>query len=46
MSTTPNIDDELLAGIKGKTALVRTSLQALFKRESSRDLACLGRSEP
>ena len=52
MRTTLNIDDELLAeaqlltGIKEKTAVIRSSLQALIERESSRRLACLGGSEP
>ncbi len=52
MRTTLNIDDtlleeaRLLTGIKEKTALIRTGLQALIERESSRRLALLGGSEP
>ena len=52
MRTTLNIDDGLLeearqlTGIKEKTALVRTGLQALIEREAGRRLACLGGSEP
>ncbi len=52
MRTTLNIDDtlleeaRLLTGIKEKTALIRSGLQALIERESSRRLACLGGSEP
>lgn len=52
MRTTLNIDSALLeearvlTGIKEKTALVRQGLQALIERESSRQLAALGGSEP
>ncbi|WP_420208520.1 type II toxin-antitoxin system VapB family antitoxin [Candidatus Electronema sp. JC] len=52
MRTTLNIDSTLLeearvlTGIKEKTALVRQGLQALIERESSRQLAALGGSEP
>ncbi len=52
MRTTLNIDDHLLeearqlTGIQEKTALVRTSLQALIERENSRRLAKLGGTEP
>jgi len=52
MRTTLNIDDHLLeearklTGIREKTALVRTSLQALIERENSRRLAKLGGTEP
>lgn len=52
MRTTLNIDDtllekaQLLTGIKEKTAIVRSGLQALIERESSRRLASLGGSEP
>lgn len=52
MRTTLNIDqillDEarLLTGIKEKTTLVRQGLQALIERESSRQLASLGGTEP
>jgi Arc/MetJ family transcription regulator len=52
MRTTLNIDDtllekaQLLTGIKEKTAIIRSGLQALIERESSRRLASLGGSEP
>jgi len=51
MRTTLNIDDELLnsaitlTGIKEKTALVRSGLQALIALESAKRLASLGGSE-
>ena len=52
MRTTLNIDDkllekaQLLTGIKEKTAIIRSGLQALIERESRRRLASLGGSEP
>lgn len=52
MRTTLNIDDDLLnsatilTGIKEKTALVRSGLQALIAIESAKRLASLGGSEP
>lgn len=52
MRTTLNIDDELLdsasvlTGIKEKTALVRSGLQALIALESAKRLASLGGTEP
>ena len=51
MRTTLNIDDDLLnsasvlTGIKEKTALVRSGLQALIALESAKRLASLGGSE-
>ena len=51
MRTTLNIDDEILekatrlTGIKEKTALVRTGLEALITRESAKRLAKLGGTE-
>ena len=51
MRTTLNIDDNLLnsasvlTGIKEKTALVRSGLQALIALESAKRLASLGGSE-
>jgi hypothetical protein len=52
MRTTLNIDPELLerarslTGIREKTALVRSGLEALIAREAARRLAALGGSEP
>ncbi len=52
MRTTINLDDELvreaqkLTGMKERTALVREALRALIERESARQLARLGGSEP
>jgi Arc/MetJ family transcription regulator len=52
MRTTLAIDDELLAkarrlsGVQEKSALVREGLKALIERESARQLARLGGSEP
>jgi len=52
MRTTLNLDDELVAtamrltGIKEKTALVRTALQALIAQEGARRLAALGGTMP
>lgn len=52
MRTTLNIDDELLlraqqlTGIKEKTAIVRSGLEALIARESARRLAKLGGTDP
>ena len=52
MRTTLNIDDELLmraqelTGIKEKTAIVRSGLEALIAKESARRLALLGGSDP
>ena len=52
MRTTLNIDDELLdsasvlTGIKEKTVLVRSGLQALIALESAKRLASLGGAEP
>lgn len=52
MRTTLNIDDDLyakaveLTGVHEKTALLRESLKALIERESARQLALLGGSEP
>ena len=51
MRTTLNIDDEILekasrlTGIKEKTALVRTGLEALIASESAKRLAKLGGTE-
>lgn len=51
MRTTLNIEDGLidkaakLTGIKGKTFLVRSGLEALIERESSKRLATLGGTE-
>ncbi len=52
MRTTLSLDDDLLAvaerytGLKKKSALVHEALRALIERESARQLAALGGSEP
>lgn len=52
MRTTLNIDDDLfrkarkLSRLDEKTAVVREGLKALIQRESARQLAQLGGSEP
>lgn len=52
MRTTLNVDDDLLAkaielsGIAEKSALFREGLKALIERESAKQLARLGGSEP
>jgi len=52
MRTTLVLDDDLLAkaqaltGVKEKTLPVREALKALIERESARQLARLGGSEP
>lgn len=52
MRTTLIIDEKLLArareltGIKEKTALVRTGLEALIAREAGKRLASLGGTQP
>ena len=52
MRTTVTIDDELLAtaqeytGIKEKSVLIRSALEALVAREAARRLARLGGTEP
>ncbi|MBV5308834.1 type II toxin-antitoxin system VapB family antitoxin [Chromatium okenii] len=52
MHTTLALDDELIAkaqaltGISEKTVLVREALRALIERESAKQLALLGGSEP
>jgi Arc/MetJ family transcription regulator len=52
MRTTVNLDDKLLdearriTGVKERTALIHEGLRALIERESSRQLARLGGSEP
>lgn len=52
MRTTVAIDDELLdrarelTGLEDRAALVREGLRALIERESARQLARLGGSEP
>ena len=52
MRTTLNIDDELLAraqnltNITSKPKLVREALKALVERESARQLAKLGGTQP
>ena len=52
MRTTLIIDDDLLqraqqlTGIKEKTAIVRSGLEALIARESARRLAKLGGTDP
>jgi Arc/MetJ family transcription regulator len=52
MRTTLNIDDKTLAkaarltGVRQKTQLVRLGLEALIARESARELAARGGSEP
>lgn len=52
MKTTLNLDDDLLAEarrlsrIEEKTALVHAGLRALIARESARQLAALGGTEP
>lgn len=51
MRTTLNIDDKLLksaaqlTGIKEKTSLVRSGLEALIRLESAKRLASLGGTE-
>jgi Arc/MetJ family transcription regulator len=52
MRTTLNIDDDLyrrakaLTRLDEKTAIVREGLKALIERESARQLAALGGSQP
>ena len=52
MRTTVTIDDDLLdeaqqlTGITGRSSLLRAALVALIERESARQLARLGGSEP
>jgi Arc/MetJ family transcription regulator len=52
MRTTLVLDDELLraaashTGLRNKSVLVREALKALIERESARQLARLGGSEP
>ena len=52
MRTTINIDENLLSeaqrvtGMKERTAVVHAGLEALIARESARELARLGGSEP
>ncbi|MDE0853846.1 MAG: type II toxin-antitoxin system VapB family antitoxin [Nevskia sp.] len=52
MRTTLNIDDDLyrrakaLTRLDEKTAVVREGLKALIERESARQLAALGGSQP
>ncbi len=52
MRTTITLDDELVAkareftGLAGTSALIREALEALVERESARQLARLGGSEP
>jgi Arc/MetJ family transcription regulator len=52
MRTTLILDDELveqakeLSGLREKTAVVHAGLKALIARESARQLALLGGSEP
>lgn len=52
MRTTIALDDELLAkaqaftGLKEKSSLIREALKALIERESARQLARLGGTEP
>jgi Arc/MetJ family transcription regulator len=52
MRTTLALDDDLVAkaqaftGLKEKSSLVREALKALIERESARQLALLGGSEP
>ncbi|MFN7814174.1 MAG: type II toxin-antitoxin system VapB family antitoxin [Planctomycetia bacterium] len=52
MRTTLNIDEKTLAkaarltGVRQKTQLVRLGLEALIARESARELAARGGSEP
>lgn len=52
MRTTINIDDDLLlraaelTGIKEKTSLVRSALEALIARESARRMERLAGTEP
>lgn len=52
MRTTIALDDELVAkaqaftGLKEKSSLVREALKALIERESARQLARLGGSQP
>lgn len=52
MRATFNLDDDLLAeaqrlpGMRERTALIHEGLRALIERESARQLARLGGSEP
>ena len=52
MRTTVTVDDELMAkaeeltGIKERSALVRSGIEALIARESAKRLALLGGSDP
>lgn len=52
MRATVSLDDALLAkahslsGLKERTALLNAALRALVERESARELARLGGSEP
>jgi Arc/MetJ family transcription regulator len=52
MRTTVTLDDELvnrakeLSGIEETSALIRTALTALVRKESARRLAALGGSDP
>ncbi len=52
MRTTVDLNEQLieearrLTGIREKTALLHTGLQALITRESARRLAALGGSQP
>ncbi|WP_457090370.1 type II toxin-antitoxin system VapB family antitoxin [Microvirga sp. P5_D2] len=52
MRTTIALDDELVAkaqaftGLQEKSALVREALKALIERESARQLALFGGTEP
>jgi Arc/MetJ family transcription regulator len=52
MRTTVTLDDELMAkaeeltGIKERSALLRSGIEALIARESARRLALLGGSDP
>lgn len=52
MRTTVSVDDSLvekaseLSGIKERSALFRTGLEALIRVESARRLAALGGSDP
>lgn len=52
MRTTVNIDEQLLAeaqrltGVTNRNVLVQKGLRALIERESARQLALLGGSEP
>jgi Arc/MetJ family transcription regulator len=52
MRTTVTVDDELMAqaeeltGIHKRSALIRSGIEALIERESARQLARLGGTEP